>query len=50
VTAQLGGGSGEYRPAGAGDSDQVAEFMASYAADIAVSMAEEAELIARQWQ
>lgn len=41
---------GDYRPAGAGDTDAIADFVDQRAADIALSAAEEAGLIARGWQ
>lgn len=44
------GSTTEYRPAGAGDSDQVAAFIAGNASGIALSRSEESELIARRWQ
>lgn len=50
VSAQLIGTSSEYRPAGATDSDRVAEFMTNHATDIALGAQEEAELIANRWQ
>jgi hypothetical protein len=42
--------SGDYRPAGAGDAGAIADFVNQHAADIPVSAAEEAGLIARGWQ
>jgi hypothetical protein len=50
VGAELAGASTEYRPAGSGDSGQIADFMATHATDIALSSKQEAELISRQWQ
>ena len=44
------GNTTEYRPAGAGDADAVAAFIAANGAGIALSRGEEAELIARQWR
>lgn len=43
----VGGG---YRTASAADSDQVASFIQENAADIALSLSQEAELISRHWQ
>lgn len=43
----VGGG---YRTASAVDSDQVASFIHKNAADIALSLSQEAELISRRWQ
>lgn len=48
--ADIPGDAGEFRPAGAGDSDKVADFMIDNAAGIALSISEEAELIASDWQ
>ena len=39
-----------YRPAGAGDSDQIATFIGENAADIALSRGQEADVIANNWQ
>jgi hypothetical protein len=44
------GSATEYRPAGAGDSDKVATFIADNASGIALSRTEESDLIARRWQ
>jgi hypothetical protein len=41
---------GEYRPAGAADSDVIVSFMDNHAADIPLSAAQESALIARDWQ
>ena len=46
----LPGGTNAYRPAGAGDSDAIANFIADNASGIALSSEEEAALIARRWQ
>lgn len=43
-------GPGEYRPAGADEPDSVAAFIDQQSADIPLSAAEEAALIARSWQ
>jgi len=40
----------EYRPAGSSESSEVATFIATHSADIALSQSEEADLIARRWQ
>lgn len=50
ASAQLSGESGDYRPAGANDGDQVSSYINSHAAGIPLSLRQEAELIARQWQ
>ena len=44
------GSATEYRPAGAGDSDKVATFIADNASGIALSRTEESDLIARRWK
>ena len=41
---------GDYRPAGAGDTDAIADFVDQRAADIPLSASEEAGLIARGWR
>lgn len=43
----VGGG---YRTASAADADQVADFISENAADIALSLSQEAEIISRGWQ
>lgn len=48
--AQQSASHNEYRTAGAGDSDQIAIFMAENAAGIALSAAQEQALIAKGWQ
>lgn len=48
--AHIPGDNGDYRPAGAGDSDKVAEFLAERARDIALSAAEEAQQIENHWK
>lgn len=48
--ADIPGSATEFRPAGAGDADRIAEYMAERAAGIALSASEEAELIASDWQ
>ena len=50
VTTQPAGSSDDYRPAGAADSDQIAEFVDRNAADIPLDHSQEAELISRNWQ
>ncbi len=40
----------EYRPAGASNPDDVASFIDSHAADIPLSLEQEAQLISRNWQ
>ena len=42
--------SENYRPAGSDSADAVASYINEHAADIALSLQEEARLIARQWQ
>jgi hypothetical protein len=46
----LPGSANAYRPAGAGDSDAVATFIADNASGIALSREQETALIARRWQ
>jgi hypothetical protein len=48
--ANAGGSADQYRPAGAGDADAIAAFMADHAAGIPLSASAEAELIARGWE
>ncbi len=48
--AELSGEGADYRPAGAGDSDQVSSYISAHADGIPLSLRQEAELIARQWQ
>jgi hypothetical protein len=48
--ARQAASSDEYRTAGAGDSDQVAHFIQSSAADIALSAEKEQELISDGWR
>ena len=43
------GSATEYRPAGAGDIDSVAAFIAEHGAGIALNRSDEARLIASQW-
>ena len=43
-------GPGEYRPAGAGETDSVAAFIAQQSADIPLGADEEVTLIERGWQ
>ncbi len=50
ASAQIPGGASEFRPAGAGDTDLVADFLADQADDIALSAAEEKAVIAADWQ
>ncbi len=50
VTADIPGSAGDFRPAGAGDADAIADYMADKAAGIALSATEEAELIASDWR
>ncbi len=50
ATAQIPGGASEFRPAGAGDADVIADFLAEQADDIALSAAEEHAVIAKGWQ
>ena len=47
---QASGSSNEYRPAGATSADQVTSFIDAHAADIALSLKEEASVIAGNWQ
>jgi hypothetical protein len=44
------GSSTDYRPAGASQADAVAEYVDSHATDIPLSLAQEASLIANDWQ
>ena len=46
----LAGSANEYRPAGTADSDEIASFINTHSADIALSLKEEADLIASKWQ
>jgi hypothetical protein len=48
--ADLAGSAGEYRPAGAADADTVASYINTHAADIPLSLTQEADLIGRSWQ
>lgn len=48
--AEIPGDSSAYRPAGAGDAQPVARYLAEQADGIALSAAEEAELIANDWK
>jgi len=48
--ANIPGDSTDYRPAGAGDAEPVARYLAESADGIALSAAEEAELIANDWK
>lgn len=48
--AEIPGSDSEFRPAGAGDSNAIANYMADNAAGIALSARAEAELIASDWQ
>jgi hypothetical protein len=50
IQAQQAASPNEYRTAGAGDSDQVANFIESSAADIALSAQKEQELISTGWR
>ena len=45
VTAEIPGEASDFRPAGAGDADAVADYLGENAAGIALSASEEAELI-----
>ena len=45
----LDGPAGEYRPAGAADADSVASYIHTHAADIPLSLQQESDLIARNW-
>ena len=47
---ELAGSINEYRPAGVANSDQITLFIDTHSADIALSLEEEADLIARNWQ
>jgi len=48
--AQIPGDNGDYRPAGSGDTDAVAQFLAERAQGIALSADEEAERLATNWK
>jgi hypothetical protein len=48
--ADLDRRAGEYRPAGATDADEVASYINAHAADIPLSLTQETDLIARNWQ
>lgn len=50
VAATLTDSSAQYRPAGASESTQIADFIDRNAADIALDSDQEAALIARQWR
>ncbi len=50
AATEIPGGSSEFRPAGAGDSDAVASYLAAHAEGIALSADQEAELIEAGWQ
>jgi hypothetical protein len=50
ATAQAPGATTDYRPAGATDADIVATFIDTQAANIPLSLDQEAELIARGWE
>lgn len=50
ASADLVDSGAEYRPAGADDSTEVADFIDLHAADIPLDAAGEADLIAREWQ
>ncbi|TGD76153.1 hypothetical protein E4634_00990 [Mangrovimicrobium sediminis] len=50
VAAVIPGANDAFRPAGAGDSDAVADYTASRADGIALSASEEAKIIASDWQ
>ena len=49
ATADIPGEASDFRPAGAGDADAVADYMTEHAAGIALSANEEAELIENDW-
>jgi hypothetical protein len=49
AAADIPGPSSEFRPAGAGDADVIADYLAQRAADIALSAQEEQALIAADW-
>ncbi|RLA60860.1 MAG: hypothetical protein DRR04_04555 [Gammaproteobacteria bacterium] len=49
-TEELAGSINEYRPAGVANSDQITSFIATHSAGIALSLKQEADLIARNWQ
>lgn len=48
--ADIPGDMGDYRPAGAGDADAVAGYLAEHAAGIALSADDEARLIESDWK
>lgn len=48
--AELPGSASEFRPAGAGDADAVADFLADHADGIALSAADEQALIESNWE
>ncbi|RLQ20170.1 hypothetical protein DWB85_19080 [Seongchinamella sediminis] len=50
AAAELPGSASEFRPAGAGDADAVADFLAEHAAGIALGAADEQALIDSHWQ
>jgi negative regulator of sigma E activity len=49
-TGAFPGSANEYRPAGTTDADEITSFINSHSADIALSLKEEAEVIAGRWQ
>ena len=49
AAADIPGNSAEYRPAGAGDADVVADYLAERAGDVALSSSEEQALIDAHW-
>lgn len=49
TAAELPGSASEFRPAGAGDADAVADFLATHAKGIALSAADEQALIESSW-
>jgi hypothetical protein len=50
ASTELGDSSAAYRPAGASDSDTIADFIGLNATDIPLDARQEAELIARGWE
>lgn len=50
AAAQLPGSHAEFRPAGAGDADAVADYLAEQAAEIALSAEQEQAIIEAAWQ
>jgi hypothetical protein len=50
TTTQLPASSEDYRPAGAGDAADIADFIDRNAAGIPLDARQEAEIIARSWQ